>query len=188
MRVFTGIELSTELEQNIKKLLKVLEQYNDKIKLVSPKNLHITLRFLGNINQQEYEEFSNILLSTVPPVKKFQVELNGIGFFPSKSKPRVIWVGVDKNERLKQLYQITENAARKIGLPEENRFQGHVTAGRIKYSINPEIISKIENEFGKTCWGKMIVDHITIFESTFHQQGPEYKQLLNIPLGGNENG
>ncbi len=185
MRIFSAVKIENGVIKEITKLLEIINRHRDKIKVVPSKNLHLTLRFLGNINQEMCENFSNELSKSCSGLKPFSINIHGIGFFPSRRKARVIWVGIDENPVLRKIYIFTENAAEKIGLKPENKFQGHITVGRIKTDLSPDIINELEKNFHDRPWGEMIVRKITIFESILHPEGSEYRELINIPLGGN---
>lgn len=185
MRIFSGIKIEDEIVNEIKKLLNTIEKHKDRIRIVPPKNLHLTLRFLGNINEEKYARFSEKLSILCSKLEVFQINIAGLGFFPHKNKARVIWVGVEDNPNLMKVYLATEDAAHEIGLPPENKFKGHITVGRIKNFLPSEIINEIERKFRDCFWGKMMVKKITIFESVLHPEGSEYRELLNIPMGGN---
>ncbi|MCM8764053.1 MAG: RNA 2',3'-cyclic phosphodiesterase [Candidatus Omnitrophica bacterium] len=188
MRIFAAIKIDNELVNEISNLLKTIEEYKDKIRTVSSKNLHLTLRFLGKVTDEMYYVFSNKLAEGYSFFYPFVINLRGVGFFPDRNRPRVIWVGVEENPILKKTYLVAEQAARDIGLPPENKFQGHITAGRVKTVISTNVVKNIEGTFGNRFWGSMDVKEIAIFESILHPDGPEYKELTNIPLGGKQNG
>jgi len=189
MRVFTGIKITSSIMEKLKEVPSSLQEYRNKIRTVRPENLHITLKFLGNITQDMYSKFSEILKNSITNFSPFEVAIEGIGFFPSKSRAKIIWVGIKENILLENLYKIVENSAEKINiLPDDKKFHGHITVGRIKTDIHPNIINAIEEKFKERNWGDMRVENITIFESILHSDGPEYKELKNMTLGGTKNG
>ncbi|MCM8821318.1 MAG: RNA 2',3'-cyclic phosphodiesterase [Candidatus Omnitrophica bacterium] len=188
MRIFAAIKIDNELINEISNLLKAIEKYKDKIKTVSSRNLHLTIRFLGEVSDELYPVFSNKLAEAYSFFYPFVINLRGVGFFPDKNRPRVIWVGVEENPILKKIYFVAEKAARDIGLEPENKFQGHITAGRVKSVISTDAVKNIEENFGNRFWGMMTVKEITIFKSILRPEGPEYKELVNIPIGGKQNG
>lgn len=187
MRVFSGIRITSSITENLKELLFALQEYKDKIKIVPSENLHITLKFLGNITSDMYLQFSKILRSLISDFSPFTVEIKGIGFFPNIKRARVIWAGTQEGISLEKLYRAAENAAQKINIPPEKFFHGHITVGRIKTTLNPDVLNTLEKNFQNRIWGKMIVDRLTIFESVLHPDGPKYKELGNIILGGIKN-
>ncbi|MCX7705327.1 MAG: RNA 2',3'-cyclic phosphodiesterase [bacterium] len=184
MRVFSAIKLDNEIIKEINKLLQYLEKYKGIIKIVPPENLHITLRFLGNINQDDYNKFVKRLYEEYSKLKSFSVTIQGIGFFPDRNRIRIVWAGVNHNQELTKVYNIAEHAAREIGLAPEDRFQGHITVGRIRQHISVAKLKDVEDKFNNFIWGKMVVEKVTIFESILHSDGPEYKELIHIQFGG----
>lgn len=188
MRVFSGIRLTSSITEHLKELLSALQEYKDRVKIVHSENLHITLKFLGNITSDRYLQFSKILRSSISEFSPFTVEIKGIGFFPDIERARVIWAGTREGGSLEKLYRAAENAAQKISIPPEKFFHGHITVGRIKTTLKPDVLNTLVKKFQDRTWGEMLVDSITIFESVLHPDGPAYKKLENIIIGGVKNG
>ncbi|OQB74921.1 MAG: 2',5' RNA ligase family [candidate division TA06 bacterium ADurb.Bin131] len=189
MRVFVGIKITSSIMEKLKEVLSFLQEYRNQIRTVRPENLHITLKFLGNITHNMYSQFSENLQNSITEFSPFEVAIEGIGFFPSKNRARIIWVGIKKNNPLENLYKIVEDSAEKINiLPDNKKFHGHITVGRIKTDIHPNLINAIEEKFKERNWENMRVENITIFESILHPDGPKYKELKTMTLGGTENG
>ncbi|MCM8814631.1 MAG: RNA 2',3'-cyclic phosphodiesterase [Candidatus Omnitrophica bacterium] len=188
MRVFSAVKIQNELVDEISSLIELIEKYKDRTRVVPARNLHLTLRFLGNINDEVYSSFLKKISDRYRFFERFSVNVRGIGFFPNKNHPRIIWVGVEENTALREVYLVAEQAARDVGLPPENKFTGHITVGRIKSSIPADAVKNIEKNFKNRFWGKMIIEEITVFESKLAPGGPEYRELANIPLGGGKNG
>ena len=168
---------------------------------VKPANLHLTLKFLGNIDEKQRIAMSDQLLATAKTRKPFTIHLEGIGAFPSTRSPRVIWVGVTKGqEALTALAQAVEQACAGLGfLKEERPFSAHLTIGRVRsrpvrhpaargamsHGARDRLAGLIKQlqvvEFrGAT---PAPVDHVTLFQSTLSPQGPTYTALATLPLG-----
>ncbi|HPP66781.1 MAG TPA: RNA 2',3'-cyclic phosphodiesterase [bacterium] len=189
MRAFSGIKIADNIIKSLEELLLTLQQYKDRIKIVRQENLHITFKFLGNISNNLYREFVKNLQDSVSRISPFTVEISGIGFFPDKKRARVIWVGICQNKNLLELYKTTEDSAKRINIqPEKKPFQGHITVGRVKLPLMPGVVDNLEKKFQNKIWGKMAVKNITIFESILYSDGPIYKELETITLGGSKNG
>lgn len=185
MRVFSGIKLDNNVRNEIRKLLLFLEKAKERLKIVSSNNLHITLRFLGNLSCDDVEKYSRRLSDECLKLKPFSITAKGVGFFPNKNSVRVIWAGLEESPELRRIHSASESAAQQIGLAPEKKFHAHITVCRVRSSIPGVFIQDIEKNFQSTLWGKIDVDEITIFESILHPDGPEYKELINIHLGGN---
>ncbi|HOJ30428.1 MAG TPA: RNA 2',3'-cyclic phosphodiesterase [bacterium] len=185
MRVFSGIKLTDILTDELEPITVMLAKQKNAIKIVPAKNLHITLRFLGNIHEEKYQDFLHNIQNAFTSLIPFSIDVQGIGFFPDRNHIRVIWVGVEQHPAILLIHDILERAATKIGLPPENKFHAHITIGRTRSAIDSNFIHDLETKFQHEHWGRMEINHITIFESILHQTGPEYKELVNIPIGGN---
>ncbi|MGC8805406.1 MAG: RNA 2',3'-cyclic phosphodiesterase, partial [Candidatus Ratteibacteria bacterium] len=100
MRVFSGIKLTDEVVDNLEQITVMLSKHTSTIKVVPAKNLHITLRFLGNIEEEKYQEFLLNLEDAFNSLTPFYVDIQGIGFFPNKRNVKVIWAGVKNHPSL----------------------------------------------------------------------------------------
>ncbi|MEM3506860.1 MAG: RNA 2',3'-cyclic phosphodiesterase [Candidatus Bathyarchaeia archaeon] len=103
-----------------------------KVKLVEPQNIHITLRFLGEIPKALVEKVKNEMVNI--DFKAFDVEFKGLGAFPSLNRINVIWIGIKKGEeKLKEIFNQLENRLRKLGFsPDPKGFSPHITIARVK--------------------------------------------------------
>ncbi|MBS3162438.1 RNA 2',3'-cyclic phosphodiesterase [Candidatus Woesearchaeota archaeon] len=174
MRAFIAIDLPKGLKDYLYDLeLKVKEA---KITWVSKKNLHLTLKFLGEISESQLEEIKKLKTKQ----KKFSLSLSHIGFFPNEKAPRVFWISLDPEDKIITLQQeIDQHLLEKF--PSEQKFQSHITLGRIKSirrkkdffeSVNNIILEK--NSFK--------VDSFQIIISTLTKNGPIYETVGKIDL------
>src|SRR3990170_647769 len=149
MRTFVAIELPQELTSKIDQLQAVLRKTKADVSWVKPQNVHITLKFLGEVKEEKIEEVYQTVEKSVVGIKKFQVSLQGLGGFPNLKRPRVIWIGVEKwKEILAELYPKVEEEFFKIRFAKENRsFTPHLTIGRVKF---PKHLEKLAAEINKT--------------------------------------
>ncbi len=186
MRTFIAIEISKDIIEKINNFIFKTYQEIDKNKIswVKKENLHITLKFLGEINENQIEIVKNVLKYIAKDVEDFFISLEGLGLFPNLKSPRVIWIGIKKGEeKLKFLSNIINENLSKYGfLKEEKEFASHLTIARIKKikSIN-EIINyfeKYKNQF----FGISKVKNITFFQSILKPEGPEYFVIEKIFL------
>ncbi len=167
MRSFISIGLPSNLKESV---LQIGDKLPGEVKKVKPSNMHLTLKFLGEIEERSAERVAKILENL--EFSSFKMELKSLGVFPSRKNVRVIWVGVLSPE-LKQLHRSLDSELAKIGFREE-RFTPHITIARARTKVN---IDALLDEFSNTSFGTCIVDSIHLKKSTLTPQGPIYSDL-----------
>jgi 2'-5' RNA ligase len=184
MRAFIAIELPEEIRVALSQLQEQLKKAGADVKWVKPQNIHLTLKFLGEIDAASSSKISRILQDITRDKNSFQLRISSIGAFPKINSPRVLWLGIDKgdSESKKIVKELEENIA-KIGIPQENRpFSSHITIGRTRSASNRDkLVQNLENLAGN--FGKLkenlefSVKKITFFKSTLTPSGPIYEVL-----------
>jgi len=184
LRTFIAIELSEELRQELRKLQQELKQSNIDAKWVKSENIHLTLKFLGNIDLNQIEQTKNILKETSRQVKPFHLHLSGVGAFPKLDYPRVLWVGVDEGENeTTEIAKRLEEDLEKIGFQKENRpFSPHLTLARIHGSKNKDKLKSLIQQTTFISKNKTYVDKVTLFKSTLTPKGSIYNIIHQQPL------
>ena len=165
----------------------LLKKSGADVKWVAAQNIHLTLKFLGEIDEEKSVKIAGIIEEIAQGSKKFQISLSSLGAFPKKEFPRVIWVAIDKGDKeIKIFAKALEEKIEKIGIPKEDRpFSSHITIGRVRSPLNKDklvrALRETENYFG----GENIefgVTKITLFKSTLGSSGPVYEALKEINL------
>jgi len=183
IRAFIAAELPEPCRQEVAAFQSKLQRSGADVKWVETGNLHLTLKFLGEIDDNRVEPLKESLAG-LRSRSPFQIHLEGIGAFPKTTYPKVIWVGVNEGkEKLAELAQAVEKICSGLGFPPEERpFSPHLTIGRvrsqeqlaplIKQLQTAEFRAKTPAEIGK----------LTLFQSTLGPRGPVYRPLAEIPL------
>ncbi len=152
------------------------------LKLVDPGLIHVTLKFLGNVDEGRIDAIAAALKTVkVPP---FTASIRSIGGFPNDRSPRVIWIGAEPGERFEELNRQVEDALAGIGFAREGRFKPHVTIGRVKFPA-PEQKQRLPGLFEQYRGfeaGTMRVDRLHVMKSTLSPKGPKYEALREIML------
>jgi len=178
MRIFIALELSDEIKGELSRLEGRLKEARADIKWAKPENIHLTLKFLGDIEESNIEEIKNALGGISSSEKPFEISLFKLGAFPSLNQPRVIWAGIDKGcSEAENIAARVADALKKIGFPKEERpFSAHLTLGRVKSGKNKaglkDMLASLEVR-PKSC----VINKITLFQSTLAPNGPIYTPL-----------
>ena len=133
-------------------------------------SLHLTLSFLGDVEDTKPVEERMAVLKNYGT---FEVELSGVGCFPNRDNPRVIWIGI--GEGVETLMAMTRD------LTIEN-FSPHVTIARVKYERNLNSIRRFIDRYSQTMVGKYMVKRVSLMKSTLTPAGPIYEELYGIRL------
>jgi 2'-5' RNA ligase len=185
MRIFIAIPIPEEpkdLKENLLELQQKIKHFG-KLKLVERENLHMTLKFLGEVSQEEgkIEKILSALEETIPKIGNFSISLKSLGVFPSLNYVRVIWVGVEKgNEEVKKLQKTIDEKLKSFGFKEDRRFHPHFTLARVKWINDKENLKKILEKYKKEEFGRFEVDSIEIMKSELTKKGPIYTLLKKI--------
>lgn len=183
-RSFVAIESNEEIRNSIIKVQQNLESTGADLKLVEPENIHLTLRFLGNVSENRIDLVKDAI-QRIEKIGSFELQVKGLGVFPRPSFIRVIWAGVSKGEE-KSIYlrkQLNEKLAEIDFKSEDKDFTPHFTIARMKSGrAKDEVLTKIE-ENSDTNFGSVKADRIKLKESKLTPEGPIYKTLGSVELG-----
>jgi|BEDMetMinimDraft_2_1075160.scaffolds.fasta_scaffold06202_4 2''-5'' RNA ligase len=177
MRCFIAVDISDD--KIIERLNNVASMLNLRgVKPVERENLHITLKFLGEINESFVEELK-IALKKVK-FMKFNVHVYGLGAFPKINNPRVIWAGIKEGfQELITLYNLVNDSIKNEGLrfEKDKEFHPHVTLARVKFRENIKEVIKIINEYLNEDFGSFEVKSFCLKQSILTPKGPIYSNI-----------
>jgi RNA 2',3'-cyclic 3'-phosphodiesterase len=188
MRLFVAVELDEQVRQNAGRLARDLGREIDRaggggrISWVAPANLHLTLRFLGEVAPALAAQLAGRLAAPFDQ-PAFDVHVSGVGVFPPVGAPRVIWLGiVDGASALVALHREVEARLDGLGFERADRpFRAHLTVGRVKSPPGPRLAGALARAAGAEA-GRSAVDRVTLFESVLSPRGPAYSVLAAGPL------
>jgi RNA 2',3'-cyclic 3'-phosphodiesterase len=185
MRAFIAIGLPQEIKDTLARLQAKLKTAGADVKWVEPKNIHLTLKFLGEIDDQAKERICAELPGICAGRKQFTISLFSCGAFPDANSPRVVWAGLEQGDKeTKEIARAIEDTLQAIGIPREEReFSSHITLGRTRSSKNRQELARQLNERSlKPLEGKFNAAKITFFKSTLTPRGPVYEVIRDFPL------
>lgn len=189
IRAFIAISFPEKIISYLENLQAGLKSNKIKASWPRPSNIHLTLKFLGDIPIAKVQTISQCISATVLDFKKdnksLSVSVKGVGVFPSIRKPKVIWTGIqpgveDKTNKLKTIHDLLETHLKKKGFKKEKRkFSPHITLGRIKQEVSEKLISKILKQHAKIKSEAFPVNSITLFQSQLKPSGAVYTKLFS---------
>ncbi len=157
------------------------------MKWVESHNLHLTLKFLGEVHEREIAQVCRTVARGAAEVEPFEFEVRGAGAFPTAARPRTVWLGAGEGTvPMIALHDRVEAALAELGYREEHRrFQPHLTIGRVRGG-GPGIaeLGELLVEHAEFEVGHMTVHKATVFCSTLTAAGPIYEVLGTAQLGG----
>jgi len=185
IRAFVAIELPVELRTKINLLTAQLKTRNmTAVRWVTAENIHLTLKFLGNISQMTMDRLIPMLRPVGAAQTPFEINVAGIGAFPNPRRPRVIWVGLHAPENLVLLQAAVENAAAEVGVaPEERGFSPHLTIGRVRQEATGVEIDSIAEGIRQLKFdpiGTISATEFSLIRSDLRPEGPRYSILANF--------
>lgn len=182
MRTFIAIELPEEIKDTLARLQEQLKSSGANVKWAAPQNIHLTLKFLGEIDENKLDGVKQVIDEAVADKTSFQARISSLGAFPKIDFPRIIWVGIDLGDKeTKSIAKDLEDGLTKINIPKEDRpFSSHVTLGRVRSNLNRERLVKglkeAQGKFGEKSL-EFSVTKIILFKSTLTPKGPVYEIL-----------
>jgi RNA 2',3'-cyclic 3'-phosphodiesterase len=176
VRLFVGVELPEDVRERLASLCAGIPG----ARWVPPENLHLTLRFIGEVSGGEADDIYHALTSVRP--RSFDITLSGVGHFETGSEVRAVWVGVERNAELVALRDRIESTLVRIGLPPEGRrFTPHVTLARLK-DTPPQRVSTFLAHNALFRAGPIAVEHFTLFSSFLQGSGAIHTPEADYPL------
>lgn len=188
LRAFIAIELPQPIQEAIEKQTSRLRQAagDGLVRWIPPQNIHLTLKFLGNIAASHMDFLKQLLHQTADSHQPFDVQIGGIGSFPNSKLPRVLWAGVHAPADLASLQKNIEAGAARLGYEKEARpFSPHLTLGRVRQGIDPRDLQKISaalNGIQIGNIGSARVDAVHLYKSELRPEGSLYTKLFSAPL------
>lgn len=185
IRTFIAVDVSPKSADRASDLINRLQAAAAGVKWVEPKNLHLTLKFLGDVPEAETPEVCRSVARAVAEFAAFEISLRGAGAFPSRQRPRTLWIGVGEGlERLRALHAAVDSVLAKLRFPKERRpFHPHLTIGRVRRG-GPELrgLPELLEKNDRFDVGKSIVTEVITYASFLDKRGPTYEALGRSPL------
>ena len=184
MRTFIAIEIPGRLKQNLDRSIEKLRSdlEDGLIRWVRLESMHLTLNFLGEINQDQVRAIQELLVDVASRFSSFSLEIGGYGCFPNNTRPRVVWVGLNPVEgELLRLQSELATQLETIGFMREQRdYHPHLTLGRVRKGLSGDdmgSISRWAQEADIGAMGRFEVETIRLIRSVLQPDGASYTNL-----------
>ncbi len=160
-----------------------LRRTDTPLKMVNLKNLHITLKFLGDIEESQVSGIEEVIRSAVSGIGPFTMKVEDTGAFPNLGRISVVWAGISGADPLGEIAGKIDAGLHDLGFKKEKRgFSPHVTIARVRGGRNKERLVAVIHKFEKVEFGQTAVDKIILKKSVLTPQGPIYSDVLAVDL------
>jgi 2'-5' RNA ligase len=186
-RTFIGIDIGDSIRTSTTALQKELAKTGAGVKWATPESMHITLLFLGEVDDRELPAVCKVVQEAAAGEPPFSLRVSGVGAFPTPRRPKILWVGItDGAEPLQRLNAALEERMLALGCyrKEERGYTPHLTLGRVKgdsdsFALASELPKRL-------AWdgGGVTVDEVLVFSSEMDRDGPVYTVIGRAPLSG----
>ena len=178
IRTFIAVELPERFVPEILRIESMLDMPG--IKLVEPKQVHITMKFLGDIPEDKVEPIASALSQV--NCKHFEAGIKGAGVFPKPAYIKVVWLGAEGN--FEALHSEVERVLAPFGFEKDRQFSPHATLARVKMLKDKGVLLEKIKKLEDTDLGTMNVESLTLKKSTLTPHGPIYETLKEVRLKG----
>ena len=182
MRLFVALEIPPTVRENLANFIKQLRPLAPEPRWLRPENLHVTLKFIGELPAEKLAAIRTALAS-IRSAQAVTIDFRGLGFFPNEKHPRVFWAGMEASPNLKTLASDIERATEKLGIPREQRpFSPHLTLARFE---PPRLSKKLRAPIKENAtreFGSLAAKEFHLIESQLKPSGAEYTTLESFPF------
>jgi RNA 2',3'-cyclic 3'-phosphodiesterase len=187
MRVFIAIDIDDKIRKAIadlqRQIISKVDVKKGDLKWVEPNNIHLTLKFLGEISDEQLEEVKEITNTVAQSHQRFNLDIESVGSFGGRSA-KIVWVGAKKGtDELLALQKDLESLLEQAGFPKEERdFSAHLTLCRVNHPIAGLKVGEAIAQFSYLKLGSIAADAIRIYQSQLTPQGPVYTMVADFKL------
>ncbi len=185
IRTFIAVKLPDHVIRKLAELQLDLKKHGLRIKWSQPENIHLTLKFLGDILPDDVDPVCRVVNDAVKDFTPISLCTAGVGFFPGIRRARVLWTGIaGQTDKLEKLHHAIDDGLGSLGfVKDDRRFTGHLTLGRFKGQSEPEILIDMMKMYKDMASDEFIVDAVSVYKSDLKPSGPIYTNLSSIRLG-----
>lgn len=187
LRAFIASDIPPEIKQAISSQTTSLRKESGRaVRWVTPENIHLTLKFLGEVSASNLELLAQALRAECAQTTSFTVSVEGLGCFPNPRRPRILWVGLTAPPALNRLQHQVEAIAARLGYPPEDKpFSPHLTIGRVREQASPAELQSLRILLEQTTvasLGTFTIQEIHLYKSDLKPEGPIYTRLATARM------
>lgn len=184
VRLFVATEIDERIRKKLVEFQDDLKKADADVGWIAPENLHITLKFIGSLDQEKIDDVVRIMRDAVTHVKPFDLDYRGVGVFPTRKNPRVVFAQViDAGMTLANIHERLDNQLAALDVPhDDRRFESHLTVGRIKTRRNVYKLMEMLDTYHEFYFGLEHVSQVVLMKSDLSPEGPMYTKLQSVDL------
>ena len=183
IRVFIAVTPPVALQQSFTEVRAAFQRQAIPFRWVKHTQVHLTLKFLGNVSPEKIASIGQAMDRAAAGQASFTLLAQGLGCFPSLSRPRVLWMGLESHHALIQLQQRLEAELTPLGfLPEDRPFHPHITLARMQQEGSHSQLEPLLQAYHNRQFGEITVEQLRLFRSQLHREGAVYTILHSVIL------
>ena len=184
MRLFVALDLPEPVHHAITELIAKLQPKSRAARWIKPENLHITLKFIGHVENEKLSPIQTAL-SSIRIAQSVELHFRGMGFFPNEHRPRAFWCGISSSPNLAELAANIDRALVPLGIePETRPFTPHLTLARFKSDEGIREVVHTATDMKSTDFGSATETNFHLYESLLKSTGAQYNRVASFPFIG----
>jgi len=189
VRTFIAVDIDAATRKAAQGLIDQLRQAGADVKWVEPENLHLTVKFLGDVDADKLAQVCGAVEKAVAELAPFALELRGAGAFPNVRRPQTIWLGAEEgDDRMAELAERIETVLEPFRFRRETRrYRTHLTLGRLRREgagVGVGDLGRLVEQLAGYEAGRMPVEELVVYSSELTRAGPVYEAMGRAALGG----
>jgi len=184
IRTFIAVKLPDHVIRRLSECQQDLKKHNMRIKWTRPENIHLTLKFLGDIHPDDVGPVRQVIEASVEEFGPIKLCVRGVGVFPGIRRPRILWTGISgQTDVLEKLHQAIDAGLNTLGFAkDERRFTGHLTLGRFRGYLDSELLIDVMKTYTDMVSDEFLVNTVHVYKSDLKPSGPVYTNLSSLWL------
>lgn len=184
-RTFLAVDIGEAIRRQAQAVQAELAATGANVKWVDPKSFHITLHFLGELDDRDLAQVCKVAMKAAAKVEPFRVSIAGLGAFPNERRPKILWAGVNEGHvELVSLFSVIETPLSDLGIyrKEDRPYSPHLTLGRTVGEEDGALVAPTIAKYRGWTAGMTTIEEVLVMASELRRSGPEYTVIGRAPL------